>query len=236
MPGQTFTTTEQPTPGSSETLETTPVLVVGAEPTGLLLAYLLSKLGIESIVIEKYPERLGAPKDHALSPRSLEICRQFGLDTIAIRKLGTPRTDAYWVNFVTNLSGDQVGRLPYERMGPATLKANPEMIHNIPQPVFEQYLTDQLSGDPRVELRTGIAFITCTQDSGGVVIVWVCSTYSILSYRPWLLSRKVAKQYNIANVLLAGDAAHSFPPTAGLGLNSGIADVHNIAYTIAAVQ
>ncbi|KAK0928300.1 hypothetical protein LTR29_017410 [Friedmanniomyces endolithicus] len=34
----------------------------------------------------------------------------------------------------------------------------------------------------------------------------------------------------------AGDAAHSFPPTGGLGLNSGIADVHNIAYKIAAVQ
>lgn len=34
----------------------------------------------------------------------------------------------------------------------------------------------------------------------------------------------------------AGDAAHSFPPTGGLGLNSGIADVHNLAYKIAAVH
>lgn len=34
----------------------------------------------------------------------------------------------------------------------------------------------------------------------------------------------------------AGDAAHSFPPTGGLGLNCGIADVHNLAYKIAAVQ
>lgn len=33
----------------------------------------------------------------------------------------------------------------------------------------------------------------------------------------------------------AGDAAHSFPPTGGLGLNTGIADVHNLAYKIAAV-
>lgn len=33
-----------------------------------------------------------------------------------------------------------------------------------------------------------------------------------------------------------GDAAHSFPPTGGLGLNSGIADAHNIAYKIAAVH
>jgi hypothetical protein len=34
----------------------------------------------------------------------------------------------------------------------------------------------------------------------------------------------------------AGDAAHSFPPTGGLGLNTGLADVHNIAYKIAAVH
>lgn len=57
----------------------------------------------------------------------------------------------------------------------------------------------------------------------------------ILSYRPWLLSRNVAKSYRQGNVFLAGDAAHSFPPTGGLGLNSGIADVHNLAFKIAAV-
>lgn len=34
----------------------------------------------------------------------------------------------------------------------------------------------------------------------------------------------------------AGDAAHSFPPTGGLGLNTALADVHNIAYKIAAVH
>jgi hypothetical protein len=33
----------------------------------------------------------------------------------------------------------------------------------------------------------------------------------------------------------AGDAAHSFPPTGGLGLNSGLGDVHNLAYKLAAV-
>lgn len=60
--------------------------------------------------------------------------------------------------------------------------------------------------------------------------------FDVLSYRPWILSRKVAKQYHAGNVFLAGDAAHSFPPTGGLGLNSGLADVHNLAYKIAAVH
>ncbi|OBT95954.1 hypothetical protein VE01_06026 [Pseudogymnoascus verrucosus] len=58
--------------------------------------------------------------------------------------------------------------------------------------------------------------------------------FDILSWRPWILSRKVAKSYRVGNVFLAGDAAHSFPPTGGLGLNSGLADVHNLAWKIAA--
>jgi hypothetical protein len=57
----------------------------------------------------------------------------------------------------------------------------------------------------------------------------------ILSHRPWILSRRVAEDYRKGNVFLAGDAAHSFPPTGGLGLNSGLADVHNLAFKVAAV-
>lgn len=152
-----------------EILVETPVLIVGGGPTGLLLAHLLSKLGVKSLLIEKYLERLGAPKAHALSPRSLEICRQFGLDTKAIRNLGTPRADAYWVNFFTNLSGEQIGKLPYERMDPETLEHTPEMIHNIPQPRFEQFVAAQLSQDPKVELRNGVAFVSCTQEADSVL-------------------------------------------------------------------
>ena len=59
--------------------------------------------------------------------------------------------------------------------------------------------------------------------------------FDVLSYRPWILSRKVANSYQAGNVFLAGDAAHSFPPTGGLGLNSGLADVHNLAFRLAAV-
>ena len=304
---------------------------------------------MKSLIVERYPERLGAPKAHALSPRSLEICRQTGLDVRALRNLGTPREDAYWVNFVTNLAGEAVGRLPYERMDTGVLDHTPEMIHNIPQPVFEQFLTDYLVKDPNVEIRKGVSFVSLEEQNGIVsttveeratsqkfqivsdfvigcdgaksrvrsslgiesdgedsyetmmtihfnadirpvvkkrvgMLHWIseplaagfiigydlsdnlvlisnfdadrhpvetwnealCSDVvksaigqdipvQILSYRPWLLSRKVAKSYRSGNVFLAGDAAHSFPPTGGLGLNSGIADVHNLAHKIALV-
>ncbi|ORY61761.1 FAD binding domain-containing protein [Pseudomassariella vexata] len=314
------------------------------------MSYLLSKFGVQSLLIEKYPERLAAPKAHALCPRSLEICRQFGLDTTALRKMGTRRKDAYWVNFLTNLSGERIGVLPYERMDIEVMDETPEMIHNVAQPDFEKFIASHLMYDSNVEVRKGVAFVSCRQENGVVtstleechtkhqytvrsrhvvgcdgaksqvrndlgiesegedsyetmmtihfnadlrpvvkdrvgMLHWItdpaCSgfiiaydlsenqvlinnfdpkrhpvgswnadlarkvvaaaighdvPFNVLSYRPWVLSRRVANQYHVGNVLLAGDAAHSFPPTGGLGLNSGIADVHNLAYKIASVH
>jgi len=53
--------------------------------------------------------------------------------------------------------------------------------------------------------------------------------------RPWSLGASVAERYRAGRVFLAGDAAHSFPPTGGLGLNTGVQDAHNLAWKLAAV-
>jgi 2,4-dichlorophenol 6-monooxygenase len=48
------------------------------------------------------------------------------------------------------------------------------------------------------------------------------------------MSAQVAERYRVGNVFLLGDAAHRFPPTGGLGLNSGVCDAHNLVWKIAA--
>ena len=58
---------------------------------------------------------------------------------------------------------------------------------------------------------------------------------SVLGVSPWEASAIVADQYRVGNVFLAGDAAHEMPPTGGFGLNTGVQDVHNLAWKIAAV-
>lgn len=45
----------------------------------------------------------------------------------------------------------------------------------------------------------------------------------------------VAEHFSIGRVLLAGDAAHMFTPTGGFGMNTGIDDVANLAWKLAAV-
>ncbi len=51
----------------------------------------------------------------------------------------------------------------------------------------------------------------------------------------WNMSAQVADLFRIGPVLLAGDACHRFPPTGGLGMNTGIQDAHNLAWKLAAV-
>jgi 2-polyprenyl-6-methoxyphenol hydroxylase-like FAD-dependent oxidoreductase len=52
----------------------------------------------------------------------------------------------------------------------------------------------------------------------------------------WVMSAQVARAYRSGNVFLAGDAGHRFPPTGGLGLNTGVADIDNLCWKIAAVE
>src|SRR5215469_8810063 len=58
---------------------------------------------------------------------------------------------------------------------------------------------------------------------------------SVLGVSPWEASAIVADRYRFGNIFLAGDAAHEMPPTGGFGLNTGVQDVHNLTWKIAAV-
>lgn len=49
------------------------------------------------------------------------------------------------------------------------------------------------------------------------------------------MTAQTARRWRTGPVLLAGDAAHRFPPTGGYGLNTGVQDAHNLAWKLAAV-
>jgi len=57
----------------------------------------------------------------------------------------------------------------------------------------------------------------------------------LLARSAWDTGVRVADDYRRGRVFLAGDAAHQHAPWGGFGANTGIADVHNLAWKLAAV-
>jgi len=60
-------------------------------------------------------------------------------------------------------------------------------------------------------------------------------TFTVRNVSPWTMSAQIADTYRAGRGFLTGDAAHRFPPTGGLGLNTGIADAHNLTWKLAKV-
>ncbi|WP_104182168.1 FAD-dependent monooxygenase [Arthrobacter sp. B0490] len=53
--------------------------------------------------------------------------------------------------------------------------------------------------------------------------------------RTWTVGAWIADRYKAGRVLLAGDAVHVMPPYGGFNQNTGVQDVHNLAWKLAAV-
>ena len=88
--------------------------------------------------------------------------------------------------------------------------------------------------NPATESRADFDEVTCQRlisRAAGVEGLKV----SIKNVSPWAMSAQVADAYRADRIFLAGDAAHRFPPTGGLGLNTGIADAENIAWKLASI-
>ncbi|MEM9519665.1 MAG: FAD-dependent monooxygenase [Actinomycetota bacterium] len=337
---------------SNETIDTTEVdvLIVGAGPVGLVGGILAAEHGLRTLVVERREGAQRSPAAHVVNARTFEICRQAGIDMARIADACQNPTDAGHVNFLTSLTGDLIGRMPFERQGDENLALTPTPLRNLSQHRFEPLLADELRARDGAELRyahrwdasvedddgvtstitnledgtvlsvrsafvigsdgagsrvrkqldiemVGPPLIQCTlainfaadlrdvvADRPGVlhfildpaadgVFVqhdaakdWVFmhgidpSTESVDDYDDarcleviraaagtdidatilgrgtWWMSAQTAASMGRGRIFLAGDAAHRFPPTGGLGLNSGVADIHGLLWRIAAVR
>jgi choline dehydrogenase-like flavoprotein len=95
--------TNEPSPSIQPLLAEALVLVVGAGPIGLLVAYQLAKRGISTILIERNHETTRWPKMDITNARSMELLNHIGLAD-GLRKLGSltkmiPHTGIYLIQF-----------------------------------------------------------------------------------------------------------------------------------------
>ncbi|MEU9607203.1 FAD-dependent monooxygenase [Streptomyces sp. NPDC048057] len=57
----------------------------------------------------------------------------------------------------------------------------------------------------------------------------------VVRVQHWVMNAFVAEGFRRGRVVLAGDAVHAVPIVGGLGMNAGIADVHNLCWKLAGV-
>ncbi|MBW2396616.1 MAG: FAD-dependent monooxygenase [Deltaproteobacteria bacterium] len=328
-----------------------PVLIVGAGPVGLMGALLLARNGMEARIIDRRETPIRAPAAHVVNARTFEICRAVGVDMDAFKKYSSDPKDAGQVIWVTNLAGEEIGRLPFERQTDEVLRFTPTPLRNIPQHRFEAVQRATLPKVGAADVQYGHQWESAEQDEEGVtsrvrdlatdeiyevrshyviacdgsgsrvrksldiemigpqnllnfvmihfaanlralvkdrpaVLYWLADpelgatlvahdierewvymvpfdaeqetrddyptercqalvkaaigseeyAVEIETVSTWAMSAQIAERYREGRIFLAGDSAHRFPPTGGLGLNGGVQDIHGLIWRMAAVE
>ena len=136
------------------------VLIIGAGPTGLVLALWLTKLGVNVRVLDKTAEPGTTSRALAVQARTLELYRQFNLtDAVVERGHKVPAVNL-WVK------GAPAARLPFERIG-SDLTPYP-FLQIFPQDQHERLLIERLEAlGVSIERRTELVSFT---DGGERVI------------------------------------------------------------------
>jgi 2-polyprenyl-6-methoxyphenol hydroxylase-like FAD-dependent oxidoreductase len=125
----------------------TDVLVVGAGPTGLVLALWLTKLGVKARIIDKAAEPGTTSRALAVQARTLELYRQLDLTGTVLAKGHQVPAVNLWVK------GERAARIVFESVG-SGLTPYP-FLHIFPQDQHERLLIERLEAfGVTVERRT----------------------------------------------------------------------------------
>src|SRR5215468_6656941 len=136
------------------------VLIIGAGPTGLVLALWLTQLGVKVRIVDKTAEPGTTSRALAVQARTLELYRQLDLTDAVVRHGHKVPAVNLWVK------GQPVARVPFERIA-SDLTPYP-FLQIFPQDQHERLLIERLEAlGVSVERRTELVSFT---DNGARMI------------------------------------------------------------------
>lgn len=123
----------------------TPVLVVGAGPSGLAASLLLKRYGIEALTISRYGWTAHTPRAHHVNMRAMEFLRRLDLEE-AVTKAAWPKDTLKNVVWCVDMAGEELGRnRTYHDHGVGDYRDHtPCESINIPQNHLEPVLAEEL--------------------------------------------------------------------------------------------
>ncbi|MGW1409686.1 FAD-dependent monooxygenase [Streptomyces sp. NPDC002403] len=145
---------------------TTPVLIVGGGPVGLTLSNLLSRYGVDHLLVEARPDVSRHPKARGVSARSMEIFRRCGLEG-EVRAVGLPASQVFFYR------GRDLVDPDFVRSGVAHDAANADV--NTPSPgmicsqdALEPVLLRRARESAAGRIRFGVRLLSFAEDEDGV--------------------------------------------------------------------
>lgn len=140
-----------------------PVAIVGGGPVGLVTSIMLSRLGVEHVLLERHPSTSIHPKAVGLNQRTAEVLRSIGVLEAVLEQAAPPATvgrTSWYTSFAgpTELHGRQIAIRDAWGGGAYVdeyAAASPERYVVIPQIRLEPILLEAASSYEQADIRFG---------------------------------------------------------------------------------
>jgi putative polyketide hydroxylase len=154
----------------ADRIDRVPVVVAGAGPAGLVTAATLAGNGVGSLLVERNPGLSPLPRATAVSTRTMELLRSFGLeDEIRAGQLDLSATGAWAAETLASPEGTE---LPLGVAGfSEAASASPTSLAAVPQDHLEPVLLRHLERSGLAEVRFGTELVAVDQDADGITVV-----------------------------------------------------------------
>jgi 2-polyprenyl-6-methoxyphenol hydroxylase-like FAD-dependent oxidoreductase len=164
-----------PSPGAAANADDTPVAIVGAGTAGSVLALLLARRGVRSVLIERRTEADAHPRGHVWSVRSMEVLRSIDPELAEEMRESSPAPlKLRYITWCTSLAGVDLGRCVPIGNDPAytahLLASSPCRPLHLSQNVADPILRQRVLAEPSITLLAGCELQALTQGDSGCTL------------------------------------------------------------------